>query len=188
MASGKNQIAFMLGSSVLQGSVTPRAAWRTSTNTGGFKEELGSGSSSWCCTDLSDAREQEDYILMILQGAEVVCGSQGVLEIPAGCLERSVVHVEGELSFGKSALIEVLWAATRDICTQGYKTTLFSRSYSGMSNRRRPKLSIFMGSHGPPKKISQHLIPFTSVPGLRLYLQVRLGRLHQHPGLVRQRG
>lgn len=63
---------------------------------------------------------------MMLQGAEVVCGSQGVLEIPAGCLERSVVRVEGELSFGKSAPIEVLWAATRDICTQGYKTTPFS--------------------------------------------------------------
>lgn len=119
------------------------------------------------------------FILMMLQGTELVCGSQGVLEIPAGCLESSVVHVEGELSFGKCTLFEVSKGVAG--CHQRYVHTRVQNDPVFLKvlrneQKKEPKLSILVGPQGSPKKTNQDSTPCT-IPGLRPYFQVHSGRL-----------
>lgn len=129
---------------------------------------------------------------MMLQGAEVVCGSQGVLEIPAGCLERSVVRVEGELSFGKSAPIEVSKGVVG--CHQRYLHTRVQNDpvFLELPRNKQQKEAHDKHSRGVswPTQKNQPALDTLHLcePGLRPYLQVHSGRLHQHPGLVTQRG
>lgn len=95
------------------------------------------------------------FILMMLQGTELVCGSQGVLEIRAGCLESSVVHVEGELSFGKCTLFEVskgvVGCHQRSVHTGVQNDPVFLKLLRN-EQKKEPKLSILVGPQGSPKK------------------------------------
>lgn len=56
--------------------------WRTSTWHGEDAKEFRSGSSSWFCSDLSEAREQETlwlddmFLLMIIQSTKLASGSE----------------------------------------------------------------------------------------------------------------